>query len=241
MIHLMRLNYIFEFIKAKTIIKYSVVILFISNSFKVRAQFLDTIKSITQKKPSIDARIETRNSFITNGRAKVTGVRIGLSFQKKLKVGVGYSWLASDVFEKKIINNYLGKQDTVNNYLKFGYVACYTDFVFHKTKRWQLSVPLQFGAGLSWFKYNDGATNIYTPKRMLLLYEPGISIQFKVFRWLGLGSDIAYRFTIKNNKYVGEKLNSPTYAFKLLVWFDQLFYMGFPKSKITERFGPSEW
>jgi hypothetical protein len=216
-------------------------IVFILCRLTINAQFLDTIKSITQKRPSIDARLETRNSFFENGRAKVTGVRLGLIFQKKLRVGVGYSWLSSDVYKKIAITNYLGNKDTVNNYLKFGYIAFYTDFVFYKTKRWQVSVPLQWGAGLTWFKYNNGAQDISSSKDYLLLYEPGISVQFKIFRWCGLGTDIAYRFTLQNNRELRNKLNSPTYGFKFLIWFDQLYYLGFPKSKLSKKYGPADW
>ena len=217
------------------------LIVFIVCRLTINAQFLDTIKSITHKRPSIDARIETRNSFFENGRAKVTGIRLGLIFQKKLRVGVGYSWLSSDVYKKIAITNYVGNIDTVNNYLKLGYIAFYTDFVFYKTKRWQVSVPLQWGAGLTWFKYNNGVKDVSSSKDYLLLYEPGISVQFKIFRWCGLGTDIAYRFTLQNNRDLRNKLNSPTYGFKFFIWFDQLYYLGFPKSKLSKKYGPADW
>jgi hypothetical protein len=35
--------------------------------------------------------------------------------------------------------------------------ATYADFVFHKTKRWQLSVPIQVGTGMYWTQYDDGS------------------------------------------------------------------------------------
>lgn len=217
------------------------VFIFLFISIVSKAQFLDTIKSITHKKPSIDARLESRHSFITNYRAKISGVRLGAVFQKKMKVGLGYSWLDADISERKEIVNSLGKLDTVNNYLKLGYLAFYTDFVFHKTKRWQLSVPLQWGAGFTWHKYNNGVSDIKSAKNYLLLYEPGISVQFKIFKWCGLGSDIAYRFAIEENKGLRSKLNSPTFAFKFLVWFDQIYYLTFPNSKYTKKHGPAEW
>ena len=222
-------------------LKKIITIVFILLSFLVKAQFLDTLKSLTHKKPSIDARLETRNSFFENRRAKVTGVRLGVIFQKKLRIGVGYSWLSSDVVEKKSVINGFGQNDSISNYLKFGYIAFYTDFVFYKTKRWQVSVPLQWGAGLTWYKYNDGIKDKSSSKNYLLLYEPGISVQFKLLRWVGLGTDIAYRFTLQNDRSLSNKLNSPTYAFKFLIWFDQLYYLGFPKSKITKKYGPAEW
>ena len=217
------------------------IVIFFLVSIVSKAQFLDTIKSITHKKPSIDVRLESRHSFITNYRAKISGVRLGLVFQKKMKVGLGYSWLDADIYERKKIVTSLNKLDTVNNYLKLGYLAFYTDFVFHKTKRWQLSVPLQWGAGFAWNKYNDGLIDIKSPKRYLLLYEPGISVQFKILKWCGLGSDIAYRFALEQNKGLRSKLNSPTFAFKFLLWFDQIYYMSFPNSKYTKKHGPAEW
>jgi hypothetical protein len=222
-------------------VKFNAIVLLLCFTLISKAQFLDTIKFITHKKPSIDARLESRHSFIKNDLVKVTGVRLGLIFQKKLKVGIGYSWLKSNVTNNLAITNYLGKPDTVKNFLKFGYIAYYADFVFHKTKRWQLSVPLQLGTGLAWFKYNNGNEDIKSKKHFLSLYEPGITVQFKITKWLGLGADIGYRFTLKNTQYVGDKLNSPTYAFKLMLWFDQLFYIATPNFKLTKKYGPAAW
>lgn len=221
--------------------RYLLFIFFSCIYLQVWSQFIDSIPDLLRSRPGIDARLETRNSFIENNRAKISGVRLGLNFKKKLRIGFGYSWLSSDLTEKKTIIDAYKNSQVVDNYLKFGYFAYYVDFVFHKTKRWQLSVPLQLGTGLSWFEYRDGIFLIKSKKYFLFLYEPGISVQFKLFHWLGFGTDIAYRFTLKNSHYVGEKLNSPTYAFKLLIWFDQLYFLTFPKSKLTQQFGPADW
>jgi len=206
------------------------------------AQFLDTLHNVFRNKSSIDARLESRNSFISNQLISVTGVRLGVAYQRKLRVGGGISWMKSNYSSDFYTPNESGKIDTIKKYLKFTYLCYYIDFVFYKTKRWQLSVPIQIGTGLAWFQ-RGAQFNLYSgdKKSFLLLYEPGITAQFKVFKWFGLGTDIAYRFTLKNNKKIGEKLNSPTYSFKVLIWFDQIFYTIFPKSKITKRFGPAVW
>lgn len=217
------------------------IVVFI-HSNKSHAQFLDTLELIFKNKSSIDVRLESRNSFIENGRALITGVRAGIAFQRKLRIGGGVSWLKSDVsdYGYNLLKN--NKNDSGLYFLKLAYLCYYIDFVFHKTKRWQLSVPIQVGTGMHWFQ----STKPYRlsgpeKKRFLLLYEPGISTQFKIFRWFGLGADVGYRFTLKNNKYVGNKFNSPTYAFKILFWLDQLYFQTFPKSKITEKYGPAVW
>ncbi len=210
--------------------------------FVAKAQFLDTLETIFNNKPSIVARLESRNSFIENQLISVTGLRLGIAYQRKLRIGGGVSWMRSNFANNFYSTNEFGKLDTTTKYLKFTYLCYYIDFVFYKAKRWQLSVPIQIGSGLVWFQRSK-KFNLYSgdKKSFLLLYEPGITTQFKVFKWFGLGLDIAYRFTLKNNNKIGDKLNSPTYSFKLLVLFDQLFYELFPKSKITKKSGPAVW
>lgn len=217
------------------------IIIFLIISFTIKGQFLDTFKVFLKSRPSIDARLESRYSFLNNNATKVSGVRLGLSFKRKLRVGIGYSWLDANVSDKKIITDDNGKLFTTDEFLKFGYVCYYADFVFHKTKRWQLSVPIQVGTGLYWTQYHDGTKTIKTKQRFLLFYEPGITVQFKATRWCGLGLDVCARLAMRNTKYVGEKLNSFVLAPKLLIWFDQIFYMTFPKSKITQKYGPAYW
>lgn len=217
------------------------IILFTTISLSIKGQFLDTFKVFLRSRPSIDARLESRYSFLNNNATKVSGVRLGLSFRRKLRVGIGYSWLDAKVSDKKIITNDYGKLITTDEFLKFGYVCYYADFVFHKTKRWQLSVPIQVGTGLYWTQYHDGEKTIKTKQRFLLFYEPGITVQFKITKWCGLGMDVCARLALKNTKYVGEKLNSFVLAPKLLIWFDQIFYSIAPKSKITKKYGPAYW
>ena len=208
----------------------------------INAQFLDTLHDVFNHKSSIDARFESRNSFINNQLISISGLRLGVAFQRKLRVGGGVNWLKSNFNEDFIVNNQLGEAVVQTKHLKLVYISYYIDFVFYKTKRWQLSVPIQAGTGLSWWQKNKAYSfNSSEKKNFLFLYEPGITAQFKALRWFGLGADVAYRFTLKNNKKIGEHLNSPTYSFKILVWFDQLYYVLFPNSKITKKYGPAFW
>ncbi len=196
-----------------------------------KGQFMDTIFSVIKQQKSFNLNLESRISFINNKSISVNGLRVGISFNRKLRIGGGVSWLNSDL--------YLDKE---KQYLKFVYLCLYSDLVFYKTKRWQLSVPIQIGMGSSWFQ---NESPFYFPnkysKYFLFLYEPGITTQFKIFKWLGFGSDIAYRFTLKNKENIGGNLNSPTYSLKILTWFDYLYYDMFPKSKLSVKYGPSFW
>jgi hypothetical protein len=219
------------------VLKRVLIVFFMLCVVRDRAQLLDTLRDFFKHKYSIDARFESRYSFINNELISVHGIRLGVAFQRKLRIGGGISWLKTNV------NPYSQKNsisDTIPTFLKFVYLSYYVDFVFYKTKRWQLSVPIQAGTGFSWYQQKTKyALGGHEPKYLLLLYEPGITVQFKIFKWAGLGTDVAYRFAI--NKKAGQQLNSPTYSFKLLVWFDQLFYEIFPNHEITKKYGPANW
>ncbi len=209
--------------------------------FKGHSQLLDSFKVILKSKSSLDLGIESRYSFIDNKLASMFGVRVGVSYKRKLKLGGGVSWLNSD-----IINSYNPSLETgtlvyTPKYLKLAYIALYADVVFYKTQRWQLSIPLQLGFGASWFQNTYKYDITRNKKYFLMLYEPGISTKFKIFKFFGLGVDIGYRFAMKNNSNVSDRFSSPTYAFNVLFWPDQLFFEVFPKSKITEKYGPAIW
>lgn len=226
------------------------IVLFLICTFHSESQMLDTLREFFKHKYSIDVRLESRGSFIEHELTSVSGIRIGFSFQRKLRLGGGiswlktdgYSWLNSNVKKDFYITNAVGKTDTISKYLKFMYLSYYVDFVFYKTKHWQLSVPIQAGTGLLWFQQNKAYSfgNKET-KYFLFLYEPGITLQYKVFKWVGLGADVAYRFALQDRKKTGEQLSSPSLTFKALFWFDQLFYEVFPNSEITKKYGPSYW
>ena len=218
------------------------IICFLAICVSGKAQFLDSLNVVFRSKSIIDARLESRYSFIRNNIISVTGVRLGVAYKRKLRIGGGLSWLETNREYSFYQKNALGDLYEEKKYLKFAYICYYIDFVYYRTKRWQLSVPIQAGTGLTWFQKERGYSLRNTDrKHFLLLYEPGITAQFKLLRYVGLGGDVAFRFIMNRHKKIGEQLNSPTFSIKLLFWPDQLFYVCLPNHKITKRFGPAEW
>jgi hypothetical protein len=219
-----------------------IIVFFLLGSASAGAQILDTLREFFKHKYSIDARLESRYSFYNNQLISVTGLRFGAAFQRKLRIGGGLSWLKTNITSDFYPVATSGKTDTVQKFLKFIYMCYYMDFVFYKTKRWQLSVPIQAGTGLSWFQDQKSYRfRNKDDKYLLLLYEPGITVQYKVLKWAGVGADVAYRFTLRTPKRPENKLNSPSLSFKLLIWFDQLFYEIFPETDIAKKYGPAVW
>jgi hypothetical protein len=210
--------------------------------FKTKAQFLDSLNVVFRSKSIIDARLESRYSFIRNNLIAVTGIRLGVAYKRKLRIGGGISWLKTDRAYSFYQRDAFGELFEIKKYLKFAYLCYYIDFVYYRTKRWQLSVPIQAGTGLAWFQKETNYSLLNADrKHFLVLYEPGITVQFKVFKYLGLGGDAAFRFVFNREKKIGEQLNSPTFSVKALFWPDQLFYVLAPNSKLSKKRGPAEW
>jgi hypothetical protein len=208
----------------------------------VSGQYLDSLRDVIHGKSSIDLRLESRWSFINNGPITISGFRAGAAYEKKLRIGAGVNWLKTTISTSISETDENGQIVSTEHFFKLAYFVGYVDAIFYKTKRWQLSVPLQIGLGSTWFQ-NEKKYSLKNMQdsKFLFIYEPGITVQYKLTRWFGLGSDVAYRFVLKNNAKISEQLNSPTYSFKILFWLDQLYYLMWPESELSKRKGPAVW
>jgi hypothetical protein len=221
-------------------ILFFIVLLF--HFFPVRSQYRDTMHQAFISGKSFDFRYESKNSFSEGDRIEVVSIKAGVTFGKKISIGGGYSWLRTNLAEKKLLPDLNGGVAYKDNQLNFRYMCYYIDFVYYKSKRWQLSSQVEIGAGLSKFELLENGEKNKSIGKLILLYNPAINVKFKIFRWLGLGSTVGYRFMLVNNRSIGKKLNSPLISGGVLLWFDELAFAIFPKSKkFKQWFGESEW
>jgi hypothetical protein len=208
-----------------------------------KAQFLDTLHAAFRGGKTFDFRFESRNSFIDHGRVEVQSLKMGVTFGKKISVGGGYSWLKTALFDKySFYDSELKTNVTVDRRLRINYVCYYVDYIFYKSKRWQYNIPTQFGTGFAKLAYSYKTPDVIAEKYLVFLYEPGVNVKFKIFKWLGLGANVGYRMVFKNNKFMGKKLNSPVYSGGVIIYWDELALAVFPKNKLANKWlGPSEW
>lgn len=218
-----------------------IVLLFCS--MPASAQFMDTLHAAFTGHKSFDFRYESRNSFVNNERVEVQSLKMGVTFGKKISAGGGFSWLKTKMYDDfKIHDAALGRDTIIQRNVKLKYLCYYVDYIFYKSKRWQYSIPTQFGTGYSEFSYNYRDQGIQTSRYFIFLYEPGVNIKYKIFTWLGVGANVGYRLAFKNNKYLNKRLNSPIYSAGVIIYWDQLALAIFPKNKLVNKYlGPVEW
>lgn len=204
-------------------------------------QLLDSIQSTFQKKMGIDFNIETRHSFLLNDTVKFRGIKAGISFGKKLKLGLSFNWLKSNIYNT-VAYFYNSEKDTAHGYFKIAYFAIYTEILYHKTKRWAFKTPLQIGYGHSWMQQQNKLSFKHQSfKKPMIIYEPTVSVQFKILKWFGIAGNIGYRFVWHKEENILSHLNGPIYVLNINLMIEQLFFEIFPDSPITKKYGPAEW
>lgn len=217
---------------------YILIFLCLFTSSTTAQPTLDTIKFCLKQKPHLFGKFDTRNSFIDNSRAKIFGLKTGLNYGKRLYFGIGYNQLnpPSSDFDKTIyIMNTNAELEKATAMLRLFYISVHAEYVFYQTKHWELSMPLQFGIGQSYYKYNQFGKRKVIEKDLNFIYEPAISIEYKFVKWAGVGADIGYRFMATSYKKLNQKFTAPTYAFKFLLYYNEIIKSVFPKSKLAER------
>jgi hypothetical protein len=170
-----------------------------------------------KNKPTPTVKFDTRNSFITGNHAKVYGIKAGLSFRKTLTVGIGYNFIGTRLTEELIIG-----EQVFFGQIKMRYVAPFLEYSFYKKGAWEAMVPVQIGIGQSFVRYEINGLRTDVRKDNIVLYEPGMNVEYKMFNILGLGGGVGYRIMLKNNKEIDQQFTSPVYVIRIRLIFDEI-------------------
>lgn len=197
---------------------------------------LDTITAAIKHRPQLYGKLDSRNSFISNSRAKVFGCKLGINYGNRLYFGLGYSQLyppAANFNTPFFYTDNNGMLNTAVGQLRLYYISTHAEYAYYKTKNWNMSILLQLGAGNTNYRYMANGLKQHTPNNFIFIYEPAISVEYKIIQWIGVGVDTGFRFVATNHRGVSRKFNSPTYAFNLLIYYNEIYKS--VKKKVKER------
>ncbi len=180
-----------------------------------------------KQSPKLFGKLDSHNSFISNSRAKILGVKLGLNYGRRLHFGFGYNQLYSDArnFDKKVyFTNSNNIPDSLTASLKLFYFSTHVEYVYYQNQNWQFSIPIQFGLGKTYYQYQLSGEKKEEENTIVFIYEPAVSIEYKFAKWIGIGTDIGFRFMVTDfYRRLNQKFNSPTYAFKLLIYYNEIY------------------
>jgi hypothetical protein len=199
---------------------------------------LDTIKYCLKQKPRPFAKLDSRNSFIDNSVVNIFGAIAGINFGKRLSFGIGYNQLYNPPknFNQDVeyINSF-GKPYFVSSGIHFFYVSAAIDYAFYQTKHWEISMPLQIGIGQTYFSQTIHQKRSKIDAHTNFIYEPTISVDYKIVKWFGLGIDFGYRFLLTNDVKLNREFNSPIVTFGLVIYYSEIYKSVFPNTKLAKK------
>jgi hypothetical protein len=214
----------FLYNKRRVVLYYSPFFFLLLNCQALKAQHLiDSLKHYLTYTPTIDIGIDSRNSFISGYPAQVAGIKLGLDFNKKIRLGIGANYIYSNIPNSKAI-----KIDTtfniVQSYLNVNYFSFYGDYVFMNTNKWEIVTHVTFGTGVSYYKTeNTFRRRTRTLSHFILLYEPLMEANYKIIKYAGVGVGLGYRIVLLGSKHIDERFTSALYVVKVNIYFSEIW------------------
>jgi len=200
-----------------------------------RAQWEDTLRRIFHGPVLPDAYFDTRNSYVSNGRAHIWGAKASVEFSGRIELGLGYNFLDQKITKEIDFTDANGRPGSAEARLHLAYISLYGRYVYYKKNHWTFSVmPVQLGFGGSKYKYMYNGDERITGKGAIVTYEPGISVSYRITWWIGAGGDIGYRYMLHNNPSIDGNFNSPIYTFYIIIYYADIYKHFFPGTKLAK-------
>jgi hypothetical protein len=177
----------------------------------------DSLSQIFKQRVTPSFKFDTRNSFITGSATKVYGIKAGVSFGKRLSLGVGYNFIGTELMENVVVND-----ENVSAEIRMNYVAPFIEYSFYQRGPWELITPIQLGVGNSFLEYSTPDGKRTMNKGRVVLYEPGMAFEYKIAKILGVGIGMGC-IMLKNNRAIDQQFTSPVYALRVRLIFDELY------------------
>jgi hypothetical protein len=184
-----------------------------------KPSFEERFKKSFHTKPKLDVKLDNRFSFIRDNDVKTIGLKVGLNFNRRYKVGLGINTMLLPA--KKVI---VKETDTISVQLEYTYFSPYIEYVYYSSKRWEFSLSTQLGFGGASHNYTDREGKKQKVNQTTMLsYEPAMLIDYKIIRWFGIGTGVGYRLIYYKSPGIKQKFSSPEYVLKLKVYLGEIY------------------
>jgi len=181
--------------------------------------FEEEFKKSLKSKPKLDVKFDNRFSFIRDNDVKTIGIKVGLNFRRKFKLGLGLNNMLFSV-EKVAIN---AENEEVPVNLEYSYFSPYLEYVYYNSRKWEFSLSIQHGIGGASYQYIDvDGKKIKLAQSVVHSFEPAMLIDYKIIRWVGIGTGIGYRLVYYKTTGIKEKFSSPEYVIKLKIYLGEI-------------------
>ncbi len=192
-----------------------------------KAQPLDSVIANTSPVPF--SALDSRNSTLKETPIRMFGIKLGLQWAEKYRLGFGYYNLNTH-FKENI--NYKSVQNSFKGRFHFWYISAFGEKQFFDNQKFHLNGTFHLGMGQSFFKPNNKpALPDRIKKEFVLLVEPHVSGAYKIIPWLGVGAGLGYRKSIIPDLLRTDNFNGGVVAISVQVFPFALYEAIFNKEK----------
>ncbi len=193
--------------------KTKLVLVLMLLSFKLFPQISDNQKDMfddildaTKKKPKMFVHLDNKNSFIGNRKGWFLGIKGGLEYNNLIRFGLGFSFL----YNQSHSSLFMDLKKTSQN-IYFQYISLFSEYIFHNSERYDLSIPISLNFGNSYLKDNGNVKKY----GIIVFYETQLNAMYYFFKYIGLGAGVGYRLALINNRKMDSRITAPIYTIKL--------------------------
>lgn len=196
------------------------------------AQLFDTIRYSLKQKPRVFFQLDTYNSFVSKEPANTFGLRGGLEYNRRVRFGIGFYNLASDIVKRKLITGVFTSDTVLNTKLELNFIPLSAEYIFYNKYPWEISMQTAIGIGTSYFfYYNPRGEKARIDEKDIALMVIAGGAQYKITRWLGVGSGLGFRIMLKDNSSIDESFNSIIYSLQLRIFPGAIYRAIFKKEQ----------
>lgn len=198
------------------------------------AQLMDSVRRDLQHKPVFHYKLDSRSAFIGNRNANIWGIKVGIGFNRNIKFGIGYNYLKSRLPAKEnVVVPYTGT--LMKARLRLRYLSFYTEYIYYRKNKWELSVPVQIGLGkTNYVSFLNPESNYQTPKHFIFLYEPCLSVNYRIIPFVAVGTEMGLRLALFKNRQIKEQITAPIYVFRVSIYWSDMINYFWPNHKIPK-------
>lgn len=201
------------------IIAHMAIVFFCGISFFSEAQTMnlsDSLEKVFRNKPKPSLKLDFRNSFISGRTAQIGGIKAGVSFGKTLNLGLGYSWLYSNLFQETNFNGF-----SIDSRVVFRYFSPYLEYSFFRKGPWETMVTANMGYGKIFLDTDGTRGGSRKFETGAFIYEPTIGFEYKIFNLVGIGAGYGYRLVIRGNRNIDQNFTAPVYVIRFRIILDR--------------------
>lgn len=220
-------------IRFRLLLFFSLLLLVLPKSNIARNNnWTDTLRYSLAQKPRFFLNLGTSYTFISDELVNLSGFRMGLNYNRRIKFGTGFFSLRPN----KVVSTIEVMEDTIktltNGKLEASFFSITAEYIFYNEFPWQFSVfPVDVGIGGAHYRYlsqrGDGRW-LETPDVALVFYQPSVTAQYSLFQWLGIGAALGYRFTLYSSKELREDFSAPLFSAGIKLFLDEAYRSVFP-------------